>query len=125
MAITRISKGVLVALVAGVALAALTSSAAADDGSYEFRIVCKSGKVVIDTFGDIGDEASDVTCSAAKRRDKVLGHHLKAGAGVARRGNHSVGSDLGVPELPLPAPRGRTQDCNRKPGPTRFTNEDN
>lgn len=50
MAITRISKGVLVALVAGLALAALTSSAAADDGSYEFRIVCKSGKVVIDTL---------------------------------------------------------------------------
>jgi hypothetical protein len=51
MSTTRISKGVLAALAAGVVLAAaLAPSAVADDGTYEFRIVCKSGKVVIDTL---------------------------------------------------------------------------
>ena len=51
MSTARISKGALVAFAAGVVLAAaLTPSATADDGSYEFRIVCKSGKVIVDTL---------------------------------------------------------------------------
>ena len=68
MATTRASMGVLVALVAGVVLAAaLTSSAAADDGTYEFRIVCKSGKVVIDTLPVLPPAAKAANEESARR----------------------------------------------------------
>ena len=68
MATTRTSKGVLVALVAGVVLAAaLTSSAAADDGTYQFRIVCKSGKVVIDTLPVLPPAAKRANEESARR----------------------------------------------------------
>ena len=68
MATTRTSKGVVVALVAGVVLAAaLTSSAGADDGTYQFRIVCKSGKVVIDTLPVLPPEAKRANEESARR----------------------------------------------------------
>ena len=68
MATTRTPKGVLRALVVGVVLAvALTSSAAADDGTYELRIVCKSGKVVIDTLPVLPPAAKAANEESARR----------------------------------------------------------
>lgn len=68
MATTRTSKGGLLALVAGVVLAAaLTSSVAAEDGTYQFRIVCKSGKVVIDTLPVLPPAAKKANEESARR----------------------------------------------------------
>lgn len=79
MATTRTSKGVLTALAAGVVLAALTSPAAAEDGTYPFRIVCKSGKVVIDTLPVLPQPAKSANEESA-RRSACPGDYEAAGS---------------------------------------------
>lgn len=67
MRATRTWKGALGALGAGVVLAAVPLSAAADDGTYELRIVCKSGKVVIDTLPVLPPAAKTENEASARR----------------------------------------------------------
>lgn len=67
MGTTRAWKGVGT-LVAGVVLASgLTTVASADEGTYQFRIVCTSGKVVIDTLPVLGPAAKRANEESSRR----------------------------------------------------------
>lgn len=50
-----------------VVMATLASSAAAGDGTYSFRIVCKSGKVVVDTLPVLAEPAKSANEQNARR----------------------------------------------------------
>jgi hypothetical protein len=47
--------------------AALAPSGAADGGTYQFRIVCKNGKVVIDTLPVLAEPAKSANEASARR----------------------------------------------------------